>query len=255
MVTQSPIGLIPAAGTGSRLGRLPFSKELMPIRSKGGGEKPGVVEVAIENAVRLLAENGIDRQYVIIRPGKWDIPSYLVNGRHLGADLSYLVASASPSVPHSLDTAHAFVHSSDVVLVFPDIVFRPRDAIAEIVALRSDTGADATLALVPSRRGDKVDMVEAGDSGEVRNITAKPGPGVAGWTWVAASWGTAFTQFLHDFLANEPASRDGAELYVGDVLNAAIVAGLSFRAARFPDGDALDVGTVEDLAEAWERQR
>jgi glucose-1-phosphate thymidylyltransferase len=227
----------------------------MPVRSRGIDQDPGAIEVAIENAVKLLAENGISRQFVIIRPGKWDIPAYLVNGSHLGADLSYLVADASPSVPHSLDTAHAFVQASEVVLVFPDIVFRPRDAIAEIVSLRRSAGADVALALVPSSRGDKVDIVDANDSGDVRSIAAKPGPGVKGWTWVAASWSAVFTRFLHEFLASERASPDEAELYVGDVISAAIGAGLSVCAARFPDGDALDVGTVEDLAEAWERQR
>ena len=227
----------------------------MPIRSRGIDRDPGAVEAAIENAVKLLAENGIRRQFVIIRPGKWDIPAYLVNGRHLGAELSYLVADASPSVPHSLDTAHAFVQSSEVALVFPDIVFRPRNAVAETIALRDSSSADVALALVPSRRGDKVDMVDIGDAGDVRRIVAKPGAGVAGWTWVAAAWGTAFTQFLHDFLAGGPALPGRTELYVADVLNVAIGAGLSIRAATFPDGDALDVGTAGDLAEAWARQR
>ena len=100
-----------------------------------------------------------------------------------------------------------------------------------------------------------MDIVEAGETGDVRTIVAKPGAGVTGWTWVAAAWGMTFTRFLHDFLASDAASQGRTELYVADVLNAAIGAGLSIRAARFPDGDALDVGTAEDLAEAWARQR
>jgi glucose-1-phosphate thymidylyltransferase len=95
--------------------------------------------------------------------------------------------------------------------------------------------------------------VSVSDSADVLDIRAKPGKGEKGWTWVAAAWDTTFTQFLHDFLANGATGPDPeqGELHVADVLNAAIRAGLSVCAARFPDGDAIDVGTIADLAEAW----
>jgi glucose-1-phosphate thymidylyltransferase len=254
----SRVGLIPAAGIGSRLGRLPFSKELLPVRIGETDSAAGAVECAIDNAVKVLVENDISRQFVILRPGKWDIPAYLVSGSHLHADIGYLLADASPSVPKSLDAAYAFVRTSEVVLVFPDIVFRPVNAIEETVALRAARKADVALALVPSTRGDKVDIVSVSDTADVVDIRAKPGKGESGWTWVAAAWDATFTEFLHDFLGNGPrghADPAQGELYVADVLNAAIRAGLSVCAARFADGEAIDVGTVADLTEAWSRPR
>jgi len=255
---NSRVGLIPAAGIGSRLGRLPFSKELLPLQTSDSDTAAGAVQCAIENAVNVLVKNDISRQFVILRPGKWDIPAYLVNGSHLQADIAYLLADASPSVPVSLDAAYSFVRTSEVVLVFPDIVFRPVDAIEETIGLRLARDAHVALALVPSTRGDKVDIVSVSDSADVLEIRAKPGKGENGWTWVAAAWDATFTQFLHDFLANGAAGDRGpdhGELQVADVLNAAIRAGLSICAARFPDGDAIDVGTISDLAEVWSRQR
>ena len=254
---HSRVGLIPAAGIGSRLGRLPFSKELLPLRARDSDSAAGAVECAIENAVNVLVTNDISRQFVILRPGKWDIPAYLVSGSRLQADIAYLIADASPSVPVSLDAAYSFVQTDEVVLVFPDIDFRPVNAIEETIALRSARDASVALALVPSTRGDKVDIVSVSDSADVLDIRAKPGKGETGWTWVAAAWDTSFTQFLHDFLANGAAGPDPeqGELYVADVLNAAIWAGLSVCAARFPDGDAIDVGTIADLAEVWSRRR
>lgn len=255
---NSPVGLIPAAGIGSRLGRLPFSKELLPLQATGAGTAPGAIQCAIENAVDTLVSNDISRQFVIIRPGKWDIPAYLVDGSQLHADIAYLLADASPSVPDSIDAAYSFVQTSDVVLVFPDIVFRPVNAVKETVALRLARDAHVALALVPSTRGDKVDIVSVSESADVLEIRAKPGKGEDGWTWVAAAWDATFTRFLHDFVARsaaDPTEPGQGELYVADVLNAAIRAGLSVCAARFPEGDAIDVGTIDDLAEMWSRQR
>lgn len=258
MMANSRVGLIPAAGIGSRLGRLPFSKELLPVQISDSTPAAGAVECAIENAVNVLVSNDISQQFVILRPGKWDIPAYLLSGSHLNADIAYLLAEASPSVPRSLDAAYPFVRTSEVVLVFPDIVFQPVNAIEETVALRSARDAHVALALVPSTRGDKVDIVSVSDSDDVVEIRAKPGKGESGWTWVAAAWDATFTEFLHDQLANGPAGgtdTEKRELYVADVLNAAIRAGLSVCAAMFPDGGAIDVGTAADLAAVWSRQR
>ena len=251
------VGLIPAAGIAARLGRLPFSKELLPLRLAGETPSGRGFLVSIENTIASLVENDITRQHVIIAPGKWDIPAYLGDGAHLKASVSYLVAEASPSVPHSLDVAYRFVESCEVVLVFPDILFRPRDAISEVVAHRVSSGADVALALVPSSRGDKVDIVLCDDKDAVVEIRAKPGAGNDGWTWVAAAWSGRFTEFLHRYLQHLGSShQQGAnrELYAADVLNAAIRDGLAVRSLKFPDGDAIDIGTADDLSRVWLRE-
>ena len=143
---------------------------------------------------------------------------------------------------------------SDVVLVFPDIIFRPHDAIRNIVSCRERTGADVALALVPSDRGEKVDLVSVKDTGEVLEIRSKPGSGHAGWTWVAAAWGRKFTEFLHEFVGrhgHSACSDTGGELYVADVLNDAIRQGLAVDSVKFGDGHALDIGTADDLELSW----
>lgn len=246
--------LIPAAGLGSRLGRLPFSKELMPVRLHGSDGDRGLLDTAIGNAVATLAANDITCQYVVVRPGKWDIPAYLGDGARFGAALSYLVAEASPSVPHSLDVAYPFVRSGDVVLVFPDILFAPRDAIGDIVARRRAGGAHVVIALVPSSRGDKVDFVSRDASGRVERIMAKPGAGRQGWTWVAAAWSPEFTEFLHTFVGAEKRGPGaGTEPYVADVMNAAISEGLVVESLDYAEGEAIDIGTPDDLQRAWRR--
>jgi glucose-1-phosphate thymidylyltransferase len=252
--TESVIALIPAAGRGIRLGQLPCSKELLPISLTPETATTGRIQTAIENAIATLVANDITTHHVIIAPGKWDIPAYLGNGSRLKTSISYLIAESSPSVPHSLDHAYQFVGISDVVLVFPDIIFRPRDAVRHIVNYRIRKGADAALALVPSNRGDKVDIVKCGPEGTVLDIHPKPGSGHSGWTWTAAVWSRRFTEFLHEHLGRLgrlSASDTDRELYVADVLNDAIRQGLVVDSVKFVDGDALDIGTAEDLVLVW----
>ena len=228
----------------------------MPLGFRNEPGAAGGVLTAIENTIIALVENDITCQHVIIAPGKWDIPAYLGEGTRLGASISYHVAVASPSVPHSLDRAFPFTADSDVVLAFPDIVFRPREALRELAARRMQGDADVTLALVPSSRGDKVDLVSFEEDGRVVSVTAKPGAGMRGWTWVSASWGSRFAGFMHRHLAqpgHAGRSAGAREIQVADILNAAVEEGLVVRALPFDDGEAIDIGTPDDLADIWIR--
>ena len=102
------------------------------------------------------------------------------------------------------------------------------------------------LALVPSVRGDKVDIVTIDDDERVVDIVPKPGPGISGWTWVAAAWSATFTDFMHEqtVASSEPRDR---EIYVGDVLNAARASGMTIKGVRFEHGWAIDIGTPDDF--------
>jgi glucose-1-phosphate thymidylyltransferase len=249
------IGLIPAAGRGTRLGNLPYSKELLPVPGLDDRSDPGEIQLAIENSTRFLLECGAKQQHIVIAPGKQDIPNYLGDGSQLGASISYTTVADSPSVPHSLDAAHERIAAREVVLAFPDILFEPRVKIAQFLASRPQAGVDILLALVPSTRGDKVDMVSVDADGTVSQVMPKPGPGRDGWMWVTAAWSPAFTAFLHDFLGKFENTRAAErELYVGDVLNAAVASGLRCQAAKFPKGWALDIGTADDFGAAWCRR-
>ena len=82
-------GIIPAAGSGSRIQPLAFSKELLPVGSRqaGAGERPAAVsEYLVERMIRA----GATRLCFVISPGKSDILEYY--GGQLGpAHLCYVV--------------------------------------------------------------------------------------------------------------------------------------------------------------------
>ena len=68
-------GIVPAAGNGSRIQPLAFSKELLPVgsRREGGTERPRAVS---EYLIDRLLLGGADKICFVISPGKSDILEY-----------------------------------------------------------------------------------------------------------------------------------------------------------------------------------
>ena len=245
---NSVTGLIPAAGRASRLPGLTMSKELLPVPAVGGSG----AEPAIALSVRFLLDCGIVRQQVIVSPTKYDLCDYLGDGSQFGAEIRIVPITNSNSVPESLDAARDATAGRTAVLVFPDIMFEPRAEIAALFARWRPAETDALLALVPSARGDKVDIVTIDDDDRVVDIAPKPGPGISGWTWVAAAWSPRFTDFLHHYTVSSSGSP-GRERYVGDVLNAARAGGMKITGATFGRGWAIDIGTPDEYQAIWQR--
>ena len=122
------IGLLPAAGQGTRLQPLPLSKELFPIGFYAGSDdrqKPKVVSHYLLEKMRLA---GVKKAFFILRPGKWDIPAYFGDGAMLDMHLAYLTVHVPYGPPYTLDQAYPFVKDAVIAFGFPDILFQPEDA-------------------------------------------------------------------------------------------------------------------------------
>jgi glucose-1-phosphate thymidylyltransferase len=266
------VGLVPAAGRALRLaGALGVtaagtSKEVLPVGGPGGPS--GKPRPAAAHLLSAFARAGVDRAYVVLREGKWDVPEALTRALAESAPealrLAYLVLRESSSVAETLDAAYPFVRGRRVALGFPDILFRPADAFLRVRERQEATGADAVLGLVPTDRPEKADVVVADADGRVREIVIKPPmqparpegvPAFTAFTWIAAVWGPAITERLHDEVAAvRRAAAEGTvperELYPGDVLARAAADGLRIEAVTFPEGTHLDIGTPDDLVRA-----
>src|SRR5437763_655089 len=82
-------GIIPAAGAGTRIQPLAFSKELLPVGSRldGGTERPRAVS---EYLLERMLRGGADKVCFVIAPGKSDILHYY-GGGYGGASIAYVV--------------------------------------------------------------------------------------------------------------------------------------------------------------------
>src|SRR5690606_18360447 len=124
-------GVIPAAGAGTRIQPLAFSKELLPVgsRSDAGVERPRAV---CEYLVERLAAGGADRICFVISPGKSDILEYF-GGRAGGADLCYAVQAQPSGLCDAIFSALPFIPEHEHVLVgLPDTVWFPVDGLARL---------------------------------------------------------------------------------------------------------------------------
>ncbi|MGD2034564.1 MAG: hypothetical protein PVF73_05870 [Bacteroidales bacterium] len=247
-------GLIPAGGISSRLGRIPCSKEVFPIPDPNA---EGGVSVVSEHLLQCFKKAGIETCYVIIRRGKWDIPDYYGNGSHSGINIGYLVVDLTPGTPFTLDHAYPFVKDKIVALGFPDIFFEPEDAYSELLKELSGTDSDVVLGIFPVKSFLKWDMVEFDDDNRIKNIVIKQDRPDLTYGWTNVVWRPSFTRYMNhylkEFIRKNPdgkvrsGNHDPRELYVGDVIQAAMADGLKVGHVMFGQGSSLDIGTPDDL--------
>lgn len=260
------IGLLPAAGLATRIAPLPCSKELYPIGfhkdGEGGFLRPKVV---CHYLLEKMRSAGIKKAYIVLREGKWDIPAYLGDGTALDMHIGYLMMRLPFGVPYTLDQAYPFIQDAMVALGFPDIIFQPEDAFTRLLNRQAETKAEIVLGLFPIEHPQKWDMVDVADDGRIRRIVIKPSKTSLCCTWAIAVWTPVFTHFMHKYLtAVQKAKKTGAtlnspsanrELFVGDVIQAAIDDNLPVEGVLLPDNTCLDIGTPEDLFEAVRETR
>jgi glucose-1-phosphate thymidylyltransferase len=244
-IDRDVLGLIPAAGRAERLGRLPCSKELLPV---GFRETPP--KVACHYLLDRFRAAGIRRAFLVLHESKWDVARYFGTGAIADMALAYLSIPGSRSVPETLDNAFPFVQHSLVALGFPDCLFEPADAYARLLERQTATGADLVLGLFPTERCRTTDMVDCGPDGRVRRIEVRPESTSLRYNWLIAVWTPVFTRYLHEAVRSSP--QEGGELQIGALVRSAVESGLHAEGVEFPEGWFRDIGTPGDLAEAME---
>jgi glucose-1-phosphate thymidylyltransferase len=242
MTTDEVVGLVPMAGLGTRLGQLPFSKELYPVASDSEGQ-PYVVSSAVLEQIRRA---GATRAFLVLRAGKWDIPAYFRDGAtRTGLHLAYLLARLPHGVPFSLDTARPFTDGAIVAMGFPDILIDPPDALAHVVRTHQTTHADVVLGLFPWKAPPSDDLVETDAFGRVVGYYADQTPTEDAMTWALVTWGRRFGDFMHSAAEQWLTDTGGlaGEFRMASVLSAAIDEGLVVQSHSFPSGEMLDIGS------------
>ncbi|MGH7505905.1 MAG: nucleotidyltransferase family protein [Longimicrobiales bacterium] len=249
------IGLVPAAGQATRIAPLPCSKELFPVGfwSPGNGQDAHP-RVVTHHLLEKMRRAGATRAFIVLRHGKWDIPAYF-GGHFDGLDLGYLLMRRPFGVPFTLDDAYPFLRDAEVVFGFPDILFQPDHVFPCLLERQRSTGADLAIAIFPARRPEKDDVLELDGLGRIVRIEPKRADTGLGLTWIVATWGPAFTEFMHAFVgaaADEVAAASGRwrgrEMYMSDVIWGAVQSGLHVETVSFDDGSYVDIGTPDDLA-------
>src|SRR5438045_701490 len=124
-------GVIPAAGRGSRIQPLAFSKELLPVGSRlqGGVERPCAVS---EYLVDRMVLGGADKICFVIAPGKSDIMEYF--GAHYASrPIAYVLQPQPTGLCDAVFCAAPLVGRDEPIIVgLPDTIWFPADALAAL---------------------------------------------------------------------------------------------------------------------------
>jgi dTDP-glucose pyrophosphorylase len=231
-------GIVPAAGQGSRIQPLAFSKELLPVGSRRDGERERPRAVS-EYLVERLVLGGADKICFVISPGKSDILEYY-GGGVFSASVFYSVQPQPSGLCDAVFRALPLIAPDEHVLVgLPDTIWFPADALAQL-----PDGALSFL-LFPVERPELFDAVVMDEGGRVREIQVKDPAARSRWIWGAFKMPGAVLRELHTLWE----ARDGRDEYVGTLVNAWIAQGGDARGVA-AGTSYVDVGTVRGYREA-----
>jgi glucose-1-phosphate thymidylyltransferase len=231
-------GIIPAAGQGSRIQPLAFSKELLPVGSRRDGERERPRAVS-EYLVERLVLGGADKICFVISPGKSDIVAYYGAGA-FSASVFYSVQPEPAGLCDAVFRALPLVAPDEPVLVgLPDTVWFPADALAQL------PGDRLSFLLFPVDRPELFDAVVLDERDRVLEIQVKSPQATSGWIWGAFKMPGSVLQALHDLWR----ARDRRDEYVGTLVNAYLAQGGHACGVRAGES-YVDVGTVRGYREA-----
>ncbi len=248
------VGLIPAAGHGSRLRPFRYPKELLPLGYAPSPQADGEglrIKVVCEYALDNLVEAGIEQAYVVVGDHKCEILRFLSDGRDYRIRLAYLHQSEVIGLPFAIDCAYGWIGDRTTALVLPDAIVEPRDAVKQLLELRRQQGAEVVLGVFPTERPQELCPVRYDDRQRVVALYDKDRSGAGGLqnTWGMAVWGPAFGEHLHRFLARATAPA-GRELTLADVLTSAVAEGMDVLALPVAGGKFWDIGKSSSLIRA-----
>ena len=231
-------GIIPAAGAGSRIQPLAFSKELLPVGSRLDGvtERPRAVS---EYLIERMIEGGAEKICFVISAGKSDIMEYY-GGRFGSADFSYVVQPNPAGLCDALFRSLQLIHPDEQVLFgLPDTIWFPKNGFARL--------PDNVLSflLFPVEEPQYFDAVVFDDENRVKEIQVKSNSASSNWIWGAFKMPGSIFKQLFDLWCE----RERRDEYMGTLVNAFLARGGDARAVCVGES-YVDVGTLHGYREA-----
>jgi len=228
-------GVIPAAGNGTRIQPLAFSKELLPVGDRGG-ERPKAIS---EYLVDRLVAGGADKICFVVSPSKADIIQYYGSG--IGnTQVAFVVQPKAAGLCDAIFRAHLLIHPEESVAVgLPDTIWFPTHALLDLPHDR------LAFLSFPVDHPELFDAVVADESGRVQEIQVKAAHARSHWVWGAFRLPGRIFHELHGFWKQ----RGEQDEYIGTLVNAWLREG--GEAVSVNAGERyVDVGTLHGYREA-----
>lgn len=207
-------GIIPAAGAGTRIQPLAFSKELLPLCESVDGErrKPRAVS---DYLVERLVLGGATKICFVISPRKSDILEYYGGAVHSAA-VCYAVQPQPAGLCDAIFRALPVIGRDEPVIVgLPDTIWFPETALQ---ALPDDR---LSFLLFPVEDPRRFDAVVLDVQNRVAEIQVKNPNPTSNWIWGAFKMPGRVLAELHDLWL----ARGQMDEYIGTLVNEWLAAG------------------------------
>lgn len=231
-------GIIPAAGKGSRIQPLAFSKELLPLAGRFEGELQRPRAVSDFLMERLILA-GATRICFVISPQKSDILEYYSQTAWPAA-ICYTVQPRAAGLCDAIFRALPFIDCDEPVLVgLPDTIWFPENGLGRLADDR------LSFLLFPVQEPRLFDSVECDRDGRVVAICVKQPDARSKWIWGAFKMPGRILRELFDLWV----ARGRADEYIGTLVNAWIEKG-GFAWGVHAGETYYDVGTMGGYLQA-----
>ena len=273
-------GVVPAAGTATRLGSPAASKELIrayvdelradesrPDGTRSDETRPEEPLPVCYRLLHAFHEARIPTAYVVSRSSKSDLRQTLGPGDRRTPRLHHISLAESPSPAFSVAAATRLAGETTIALGFPDVLWVAEAAFERLLA-RLDDGADVALGLFPPAPDYPTVAVTVDAQSRVRGFRPRdqtPTPKDPAWT--LAVWRPVFSRLLEQEVedrygaeavaAPERRHRGGpdGELGLTEILERAVDSGMRVVGEQISEHPFLDIGEPERLAKALRRAR
>lgn len=229
------VGLIPAAGGGTRL--LPFSKaipkEMYPILGKA----------AIEHCIENMKLGGITKIFLIVGHQKGALIDYMGNGSHFGVDIAYIYQQERKGLGHAILQARQWIDKPFVVIL-GDSFIEPKEELVQVIDHHKRTEAVATMLVFEVERPEGYGIVKV-TGNRVEDLVEKPSLDQAQslkseGKFLASTGVYSFSPKIFDYLDRTPAGVN-QEVQITDAIRLAVKAGENVQAVVLK-GRYLDIG-------------
>src|SRR5437868_4827376 len=231
------LGIIPAAGAGSRIQPLAFSKELLPVggRLDGAIERPRAVSEYLVERMRIA---GAEKLCFVIGAGKSDILEYY--GNLDGVCVLFVVQPHPAGLCDAIFRAAPIVSDVESVAIgLPDTIWFPADG------LNALPDGELSFLLFPVDHPEFFDAVITDAENRVSEIRVKSAEVQTQWVWGAFKMPGAVFHQLHRLWLR----RERRDEFFGTLVNAWLTKGGEARGVRAGES-YVDVGTLDGYRNA-----
>lgn len=235
------IGLIPAAGQGTRMRPLTYAtpKELLHVHGKP------VIEYVLEN----LKEAGIKKLFIVITSGKEPIMNFLKDGSEFGLDISYLFQNKQKGLAHAINVGKNFI-DEDFMVALGDDIIRPNNSFKKLLDYHKEKKSDITIShkKVPKEKVKKYGILETNSENKVKRIIEKPDPNKTD-SRKAVVGGYIFPKEVFEYIEKTKKGKKG-EYQITDTIQLMIDDKKNTFTKEM--GEWIPVGNVKELRKANE---